>query len=451
MVDQLRRDSVGFHGNEIATPHLDHLASEGTAFAQAYCVNPMCGPARAALLTGRFNHALKDSTGKTYFYNDRLLNTEEVSIAKAFRDSGYDCSYVGKWHNDDRGPCTHIERGPRRMGFDDYWAGINAGSPRTRPFYFSDDGQCIKIGKKWEADLHADLTIRHLEQLAKSDRPFMTFLSLLPPHDPYDLPEERKHLFDDARKQINKLRPNVPERLKDEALNDYVQYHANVLGVDDIVGRLMRKLDALKLKENTIIVFTSDHGDTLFSHGLKGKNQFYEESAAIPLIIRWPEHIKSDQIFTDFLNITDIAPTLLDLCGITPPDRMQGKSFAKRLTGIDSKGPHDSAYLEVNHPWWDYQFGQGPQGNRRCIITDKWKLVLMESKLGPGAVIPWQLFERQKDPYEMNNLANDPGCHPIINDLVKKMWRWMQETGDPFYKTSRSGIEGTSMDNFHVV
>ncbi len=102
--------------------------------------------------------------------------------------------------------------------------------------------------------------------------------------------------------------------------------------------------------------------------------------------------------------------------------------------------------MEINHPWWDYRFGQGAQGNRRCIVTDDWKLVLLESQLGCGGAIPWQLFERKADPYEVNNLANDPGCQWIISELVHKMWEWMRELDDPFFKLTMSGLHAASND-----
>lgn len=441
LVDQMRRDSVAHWGGPVPTPNLDRLAREGVSFRQAYCVNPMCTPARAALLTGRFNHALRDEDGDPYFLNDRLLATSEVTLARSLRDAGYDCSYIGKWHTDSAPGATHIPRGPRRQGFDGYWAGINCGSHRTEPFYFTDDGQRVDCGVRWEPDMQTDLAIDYLRRAAKEEAPFFLMMSYLPPHFPFDLPPERQDLFNRADDYARALRPNVPARVSEEARAASIGYHANVMGIDDNVGRLLETVDTLGLGQETIVVFTSDHGDDLFSHGLCGKNQFYEEAAAIPLIIRWPGEVKTGVATETFVNLTDLAPTLLDAAATDIPARMQGKSVLPFLRGERESGPHDSAYLEINHPWWDYRHGQGPQGNRRCIVTTDWKLVLMESRQGPGAVIPWQLFERRQDPYETNNLANDPGCQGIICDLVKRMWEWMLETDDPFYDLTRSGID----------
>lgn len=279
-------------------------------------------------------------------------------------------------------------------------------------------------------DFQTDQAVEYIKGRADTSKPFCLLLSISPPHDPHDLPDYREHLYDEAEKQIKELPPNVPQRVSEQARQRSIRYHANVMGIDDALGKVLAAINEQGLDENTIVVLTADHGECCLSHGIIEKNQFYEEAAAIPFIVRWPGLVESNQVVSDFLNITDIAPTLLDLCGVEIPLRMQGKSFAEFLTGQADNGPQDSAYLEINHPWYDYRCGQGPQGNRRCIVTDKWKLVLMESRVGTGGAVPWQLFEREKDPFEMNNLAEDPGCNLIICSLVHKMWEWMRETED---------------------
>jgi len=443
MTDQLRRNSVGHMDGPVKTPAIDKLASEGYSFSQAYCNSPMCTPARAAFLTGKLNHSIKCSKGEPYYYNDRQLNTNENTIAKELNNIGYKCAYIGKWHNDSLKGKGYIPRGPRRMGFNDFWAGVNVGSNRTNAFYYTDDGKLIQSDGEWEPDLQTRLTIDYLKENKNSEQPFFLFLSWLPPHRTYDLPKYRQYLIDEARKQIDEsdLHPNVPERLKDLAVEEYVQYHANVLGLDDDLNKILKSLKELGLEENTIVVFTSDHGENMISHGLKGKNQCYEEAAAIPFIIRYPEKIDTGKVPSDFINISDMAPTLIELCGGETPSSMQGKSFAPFLLGEEKSGPQNSAYIEIKHSWWDYRFDQGPQGHRRCIVTDDWKLVLIESKAGQGGAIPLQLYERKKDPFEMNNLASEPGCQLIINKLVQQMWQeWMLPYDDPFIHLTLSGL-----------
>jgi arylsulfatase A-like enzyme len=432
LCDQLRRDSLSLYGGPVRTPNLDRLAAEGTIFRQAYCVNPMCTPARAALLTGRFNHALQDVKGRPYFFNDRLLDPGEVSVAKSLTGAGYDCHYIGKWHTDDGVPGSHIPRGERRFGFDGFWAGVNSGAPRVGAMHYTDDGEPVRYEGQWEPDMQTDLAIDVISQGAAADRPFFLFLSWVPPHRPYTLSAARQGLLDEARQQITAedVRRNVPSRLRDAALEESIHYHANVLGLDDNVGRLMEHLERTGLADDTLVVFTADHGECLLSHGIEGKNQFYEEAAAIPFLARWPGRIAAGRRADDFFNMTDVAPTLLDLCGAAIPERMQGVSFAPFLRGDAAAGPHDSAYLEIHHPWWDYIHGQGPQGHRRCIVTDEWKFVMFDA--GERGGIPWQLYDRKNDPHELNNLADDPGCIPTICELAKRMFVWMRETDDPF-------------------
>ena len=449
LTDQLRRDSVGYEGGPIQTPNIDRLAQQGTSFGAAYCNYPMCGPARAALLTGRFNHALRDENGESYMFNNRALARDETSWAHALTASGYACSYIGKWHLNGKTKSNFIPRGPRRFGFDGLWAAVNVSSPRTYPYYYTDEGEKIEVGEQWEAAMQTDLAIEFLREQSNAKQPFALMVSWLPPHGPHDLPPDEQPLFTRAQEELaahpdNALRANVPDRLREVALEESVTYHANVLGVDALVGRLTQTLDELGLAENTIVVFTSDHGDCLWSHGLQGKNQFYEEAAAIPLVIRAPG-MNANRHTMQFANLTDLAPTLLDLCDVPIPARMQGRSLAPLLRGADN-GPHDAAFLEVNHAWWDFRYGQGPQGHRRCIVTDKWKLALLESHVGMGGAIPHQLFDRHNDPLEMNNLANDPGYHREINALVQRMWVQMVATADPFFDLTLNGLDQSERD-----
>ncbi|RMD82413.1 MAG: hypothetical protein D6820_03730, partial [Lentisphaerae bacterium] len=136
LVDQLRRNAVHHLGGPVPTPALDQLAEEGVSFPDAFCVSPMCTPARAALLTGRLNHALHDVNGNPYYFNDHTLSPQERTLAHILSEHGYACGYAGKWHLIRGKGDTPIPRGPLRLGFDDFWAGINCGSRRTHPWYW---------------------------------------------------------------------------------------------------------------------------------------------------------------------------------------------------------------------------------------------------------------------------------------------------------------------------
>ena len=437
LVDQLRRDSVSHYGGPVQTPNLDRLATQGTSFSQAYCVNPMCTPARGAIFTGRFTHALNDEKGNPFYFNNRTVNPDEISIAKSLGDVGYKCGYIGKWHMHRQGDnCVPPEK---RIGFDDFWAG---GFSEEQ---YADEGiEAVRGGREWQPDLKVDLAKKYMTAKVKQDDPFFLVVSMNPPHRPYTLPEDKQYLLEQAREQISTehIRQNVPERLRDQALEEYIQYHANVMGIDEKVGELMDSLEKLGVDDNTLVVFTSDHGENLYGHGCLGKNQFHEEAAAVPMLMRWNNVIESERMVSDFINHTDVLPTLLDLIGTTVPERAQGKSFAAFLRGEEERGPQQSAYLEINHPWWDYKTYMGPQGHRRCLVTESYKLVLMDSQLGSGGAIPWELWDRKNDPYELNNLANDPGYYPLISELVQQMWKeWMLPTDDHyFYDRTLSGL-----------
>lgn len=447
LVDQLRRDALGHHGGPMPTPHLDRLADEGVSFSRAYCAYPMCFPARAALLSGQCCHALRDAEGEPYMYNNRRLALDTPTYAKALRDAGYRCGYVGKWHNDAGGQ-KFIPPGPRRQGFDDYFAGTEGGSPRTQPFIFTDEGEKIEYGEMWEPDLQTQLACDYLTTASKREEPFCLVVSYVPPHEPLDLPSTRADLLDRAKQTLDpQLRPNVPDRLAEQAHRQHLEYYANVLGIDDCVGDLLNSLDQNNLADDTLVMFVADHGDHLLSHGLRGKNQGYEEAVAVPTIFRWPSKIKPTGLHNTFVNHIDLAPTLLDFAGVEPPDSMQGRSLAPLLRGETDAGPNDSAYIEIDHPWYDYRFGQGPGGHKRCVVTDRWKLVLLESHQGYGRVIPVQLYDRQEDPYELNNLAEDPGHRPVINELMQGYaWPWMARTNDPFFELTLAGLDESAIE-----
>lgn len=452
LTDQLRRQSVSHMGGPVNTPHIDSLAETGVSFTRGYCINPICGPSRANLLTGKFSNAIKDNMGHPYWFNDRQLNPNEPSFAKSLTHSGYACSYIGKWHNSvGKG---FVPRGSQRFGFDAYWAGVNVGSPRNNPHHFTDDGVKIEAGEKWEPDMQTDLAVEFLNKQDLED-PFFLTVSYLPPHTGFELSAERQYLYEEAKKQIEgkAMRKNVPERLigSEQTVCGEIGYkakdvdwlyHANVLGIDDCVGRLLKTLEEQNLRDDTIVVFTSDHGDQLLSQGLTGKNQLYEESVAVPVIFNCPGKIKERKSVDDFISFVDLAPTFVELGEGEVPQEMQGESFASFLKGDAEQGPLDSVYLQNNHPWYDFFFNQGPGGNKRCLVTDDWKLILIESRSGTGNVIPYQLFDIKNDPYELNNLVDDPGYAPVIVECAKKMMAWMERVDDPFILEMRTGMHG---------
>jgi arylsulfatase A-like enzyme len=455
--DQLRRHAVGHLGGPVPTPAIDRLADEGVSFARCYCAYPMCTPSRAALLTGRPCHALRDNAGRPYMFNDRLLDLDEATYAKALTAAGYRCAYLGKWHNNDRR--GFVAPGPRRQGFNDAFSGLQCGSDRLRPFHLDDAGH--KIGgetDRWEPDYQTDLAIdllRHADDPVHGGRPMCVVISFNPPHEPYDvLPADHRQRFNLAREQVRDVRPNVPAAMRDEARELAVQYHAQVSGVDACVGRLLDALEDCGMTERTLVVFTSDHGDALLSHGLRGKNQFYEEAAAVPLVMRFPGRLPRGRRVDRVTGHVDVAPTLLHLAGVDIPDRMMGASLTPYLfPPRDAHAPRDdgdientaAAFLEVSHPWFDWLHGQGFQGHRRAIVTHRWKLVVREG-IG-GAAEPWELFDLRDDPHELSNLARDPACLTTIHGLGRRLLQWMARTDDDFFDKMLAGMDPSERDH----
>ncbi len=432
--DQLRRDALGCEGGPVPTPHIDRLSREGTSFRRAYVSYPMCTPSRATLLTGRPAHSLRSEAGEPYLFNDVQLRTDSTTYAHCLTHAGYQCSYYGKWHNaEERG---FVPPGPNRLGFDHGFFGFQCGPPRLEPFHFDDAGNRVEARESWAPFHDTALAIETLTT-GHDKAPQMLAISYDPPHEPYDiLPPELEHYFAEARQGID-VPENVPTALREQARERLGQYHAQVRGIDMAIGRLLDAVDQLGIANNTIIVLSSDHGDQLLSHGLDGKNQFYEESLNVPLIFRWPGRVEAGRRVEGLVSACDLAPTFLDLVGIRPHKEMLGTSLRPCLCEGE-EAPHEAVFAEVDHPWFDWFFGQGWQGKRRCIVTTRYKLVVRA--VGVCEAEPWQLFDLETDPGEMENRVSDPGLLPIVTKLGHQLLKWMVETDDPFLDAMLGGM-----------
>jgi arylsulfatase A-like enzyme len=414
--DQLRRTALSSEDGPVPTPHMDRLKREGSSFRSARVNYPMCTPSRATLLTGRPAHALRDHQGEPYLFNDRQLDPEETTYAHVLTDAGYQCSYVGKWHNrDQRG---FVPRGKVRLGFDHQFRGSQTGSPLLNPFDYDDQANREESEESWAPFMESQRVL-DIFRSGHRDAPQLVSVSFNPPHQPYDvLPPELEYLFEEARQRIKECPPNVPESLQESAMDLMANYHALVMGIDLAVGRLLDGLAQLGILDDTLVVLSSDHGDQLLSHGLQGKNQFYEESLNVPLIFRLPGIIPEGQCLDTMVSSCDIAPTLLDFAGVAVPERMLGHSL-KPVLQKEKESVRSFMVSEVCHPWYDWFHGQGSQGNRRCLITAEDKLVVKED--GTGAAVPCQFFDLVKDPYELNNVVHDPGAAALIGQRGKEL------------------------------
>ncbi len=417
--DQMRAQAMGCMGNpDVKTPNLDRLASEGVLFRNHFANSPVCCPARAIILTGKYAHT------NGMIANDLRLRESETSVAEVFAGSGYRTGFVGKWHLDG-GPRQPgwIPPGARRQGFE-FWAANEVSHAHFDTQYFRDSPDPIPI-KSFEAEAWTDLGIEFLRKTKEDSRPFFLTVQMGPPHDPYLAPDEYMAMYDP---EAITLRPNFAGDTTDRDLepNPYVAtpgrkeiaaYYAMVTAVDEQIGRILKELDDLGLRENTIVIVSSDHGDMLGSHGARLKRKPWEESIRVPGIVRHPGRGGGRETDAPFSHV-DIAPTLLSLCGIQPPADMQGSDFSGAILGESDSGP-DAAYFQIFGPF----LAGGVERGWRGIRTARYMYARTQEA-------PWVLYDLESDPYELTNLAESPEAAELRERMDEELSYWMDRTGD---------------------
>ena len=418
--DQWRVQDTGFAGNpQVKTPHLDSLAAQSVSFTHAVAGIPVCCPARACLLTGQ--HALTHGV----FVNDVHLADDAVSMAKLFKSDGYDTAYVGKWHVDGRGRSNYIPP-ESRQGFD-YWKALECTHDYNNSrFYAGDSDQPLN----WEGydaieqtkDVQAYLRGRSRDGDGKSDTPFLLVLSWGPPHAPYETaPEAYRQMYDPNSIE---LRPNVPPEMAEEARNWIAGYYAHCTALDDCLGALLQTLEDEGLAENTIFVFTSDHGDMLGSQGEVKKQRPWEESIRVPFLLRWPQRFGWQGREVDaLLDTPDILPTLLSLTDIPIPDTVEGQDFSATIEGGEDPSG-GAALIYCPHP-----FGQflRPDGGREYRGLRTRNHTYARDLNGP-----WLLYDNEADPYQLDNLVNRASVSSIQAELEAQLQRKLSDRGDEF-------------------
>ena len=417
--DQMRAQAMGCMGNpDVKTPNLDRLAAEGVLFRNHFANSPVCCPARAIILTGKYAHT------NGMIANDLRLRESETSLAELFAEAGYRTGFVGKWHLDG-GPRQPgwIPPGARRQGFE-FWAANEVSHAHFDTHYFRDDPEPIPI-KTFEASVWTDIGIDFLRQAKQDERPFFLTVQMGPPHDPYIAPDEYMALYDP---DAIALRPNFDGDTSDRELepNPYVEtpgrkeiaaYYAMVTAVDDQVGRILGELDELGLRDNTIVIVSSDHGDMLGSHGTRLKRKPWEESIRVPGIVRHPGAPAGRETDALFSHV-DIAPTLLSLCGLPVPADLQGASLAPVVLGQAESAP-SAAYFQIFGPF----LAGGVERGWRGLRTERFMYARTKDA-------PWLLYDLEADPYELENLVAVPEAGPTLAELDAELTRWMERTGD---------------------
>jgi arylsulfatase A-like enzyme len=415
--DQWREQATGYSGDpnlQGKTPNLDKLAAESVNLTNAVSTCPVCTPYRASLLTGQYTliHGL--------FLNDAPLRNEAVTIAEVCKEAGYDTAYVGKWHINGGGRKNFIPK-ERRQGFD-YWKVLECTHNYNDSYYYAGDDS---VKRKWEG-YDAIAQTRDVQEYIKArdenDKPFLMMLSWGPPHGPYgSAPEKYRQMFD--AKDI-KLRPNVPESNVKAAKKDLAGYYAHIAALDGCMGEIVKAIDQAGIKENTILVFTSDHGDMLGSHGQRRKQRPWDESVRVPFLIRYPAKLgnKGKEIDMPF-GTPDIMPTLLGLSDLKIPDTVNGKNYCSVLTG-KRKPDNNAALIECIWPFGGWARVNGGK-EYRGIRTRRYTYVC-------DLKGPWLLYDNQTDPYQQTNLVNTSDAASLQAKLDAKLVAKLKEHANEF-------------------
>lgn len=451
-VDQMRADTPGYAGNDVCqTPHLDRLAAQGVAFSRAYAPCSLCSPARASMLTGRyaFSHGMGTNCDLYHSLTQELRDPSQL-LHPRLQSLGYRCGYAGKWHvGAELGPLDYGFEGMNLPGYGDLKQdvgyqrylrdnGLGYGPP-SKPIY-GNPGQNTLLGAIWNGPLEstptyylASYAISQLEEHAAGHQPFFLTCQFWAPHAPY-LPSPEftgRHNRDAIQPWINfqddyagkpesirRFRSDFYRSLPEdwpgwqELIGLYYDYTALV---DAQIGRILERLDELGLAEDTLVVFTADHGDMTGSHGgLFDKGFMLEEAHRVPLILRWPGHLLAGKTLDALVSNMDIFPTILDVLG-SPDASLDGQSV---LPLIENDSPGRAAiYLEFHGIRYLY--------SQRALVTrDGLKYVFT-----PGDRD--EVYDLTGDPGELHNLIDDPAWQDRVERLRWQLVQAAFQANDP--------------------
>ena len=419
--DQMRSQAMGCSGNDqVITPNLDRLAGQGMRLTNAISMFPVCCPYRAMLQTGKF------PLSNAMVTNGPALPEDELCIAEVLKQQGYQTGYIGKWHLNGHAGVDAAERqfvppGPKRQGFE-YWAAANFIHDYFNSYYYRDENKKIPI-KGWEPDTQTDLAIEYMQE-HKDKGPFCLFLSWGPPHDPYVAPEKYQKMYDAEKLKLRENIFDATEGVSYANRQVIANYYAAITSLDWNMGRLTEAMDKLGIADNTIVVFTSDHGAQLFSLYLYHKQWPYEESISVPFIIRYPEKIRPSQVNDLLFGSVNIMPTLLGLMGVDIPNTVEGKDLSGFILG-NATGPEpDSVLIEVITPCGRVMDRTGMRA-WRGVRTKRYTYARFHDE-------HWVLFDNKLDPLQRRNLIYNKQYNGLKGKMKAKLDEWLKKTNDPF-------------------
>jgi len=425
--DQQRWDTVGCYGNRMnVTPNLDRLAAEGVRFEHAFTCQPVCGPARSCLQTGKYPAEIGT------FRNGIALPLDERTIAHRFSQAGYEVGYIGKWHlasthnldgHDDVDYQTTAIPPERRGGWKDYWLASDLLEFTSHGYdghMFDADMNRVEF-KGYRVDCQTDFALDYLRS-RKGDRPFFLFVSYIEPHHQndhkcYEGPQGSKERFKDF---------DVPGDLvgtEGDWRENYPDYLGCCASLDHNLGRLRDELASLALADDTVIFYTSDHGSHFRTRNSEYKRSCHEGCIRVPMVAYGPG-FKGGTVIDEMVSLIDVPPTLLAAGGIEKPDTMRGRPLQGLVEGTAHAWPEE-AFLQIS----ETQVG-------RAIRTRRWKYsVYAPDKNGNKDIdsdhyVEQFLYDLENDPHERNNLAADPAYADVRSRLCETLKRRMVEAGE---------------------
>ena len=446
MADQWRGDALGCLGKEaVKTPHLDQLASEGVNFTNAVSSYPVSSPARGMLMTGMYpvhSKVTGNCNSATAPYGVELPESARC-WSDVLKDQGYELGYIGKWHLDspyqpyietsnNKGKIAWNEWCPkeRRHGFS-HWIAYGTYDYHLKPMYWDTDASRDEFyfvdqwGPEYETDRAIDYIANQDNKFRDTGKPFALVVSMNPPHTGYELvPDKYKEIYRDVDVETVCNSPIIAPKgtkMGDFYRKSVLDYYACMAGVDEQVGRIIRQLKEQGLFENTIVVFTSDHGDSMGMHEHIGKNIYYEEAMRIPMMISWPEKIAPRRDSTLMIAFADLYPSLLSLMGFKEQIPAEVQTFDLSASILSPEKAQ-----EVVQPYY-YLLPENLMTGYRGLRTKKYTFVVHATN---GRTDEWILFDREQDPFQRNNIAPDQPA--LIKQFSSQLKDWLKKTNDPF-------------------
>jgi len=412
--DQWRAQAFGFAGDpNVETPNLDRFARESLVCVNAVAGMPVCCPSRASLLTGQrpLTHGV--------FMNDVPLNPRAVTLAKVLSAAGYDTAYIGKWHLNGGDRTGFIPRADRQ-GFA-YWKALECTHDYNHSLYYA-DGPEKHQWPGYDAIAQTEDAARYLRDHAVADKPFFLFLAWGPPHSSRERAPAKYTARYDPKKLV--LRPNVPAATSVAARQMLATYYAHCSALDGCFGALWSALKNTGLEANTLLIFSSDHGDLLGSQGGQAKQQPYDEAIRVPLLLHWPAGLgPAERRPEALICLEDLMPTILSLCQVPVPGSVEGTDYSDYLRG--GRDPSDGAVLiSCVAP-----FGEWPRqaGGREYRGVRTARYTFVRDLKGP-----WLLFDDTEDPYQQVNLVGRPEYAALQAELAAVLTQKLTATHDEF-------------------